>query len=84
MTNHPHRSRITILPLDTSYRKWHYRNMCDGIARQGCWTPEALTEDGLLVRANYTGMLVIYTGQCIKGVDGAKAEAALRAYRATV
>lgn len=79
MTCHPNRSRITILPLDSTLNKWRWRYMVAEIDRHEGWQPEALIEDGCLIRNKMTRRLRIYRDGRILSVDERKAEAALAA-----
>ena len=79
MSNHPNRGRIIVLPLDSTYRKYHHKVMSDALARHNGWIAEAMIEDGLLIRSKASGLLAIFRGDRIVSVDQKRAETALAA-----
>lgn len=89
MTNHQNRGRVEILPINNKYRQKVDRDMRDAIAKIGHWVPEALANEGMLVRNKHSGLLAIMfwphpSSPCTKNVDQDKAETALKAARAEV
>ena len=79
MAPHPHRGRITILPLDCpAHRRW-WAALTEGLARHPSWRAEALVVGGLLIRHGQTGRLAKYAGDHIESIDERKADAALAA-----
>lgn len=76
MTNHENRGRVTLYPLDSTYRRYHYRTLAASLPAG--WTPEALSADGLLARSG-VGTLAVWQGNRMVSVDRRKAQAALDA-----
>lgn len=76
MANHGNRGRVSILPLNSNYRRWHYRVLCSNLPTG--WSPEGLCGDGLLARSN-VGTLAVWQGDRMISTDQRKVEAALAA-----
>lgn len=77
MTLHRNRGRIEILPLDSTYHRWTFKNLQKPMPAG--WTAEALVRDGLLMRCSRTGILAVWNSRAVMSVDQRKAEAALAA-----
>lgn len=76
MANHGNRGRVSILPLNSNYRRWHYRVLCSSLPVG--WVPEGLCRDGLLARSP-VGTLAVWQSDRMVSIDRRKAEAAIAA-----
>ena len=76
MANHGGRGRISILPLDTVYARFHHETLSESLPKG--WKAEGLIAGGLLARNDRTGTLAIWQGYSMVSIDSRKAEAALK------